>query len=71
MVTGNRADNMMEAIKIIDKDVTKELDGDSIIEGSVVDKKQNKKMLWKTQLLHLSQVYANGGNMHGIPVIRK
>ena len=58
----------MEVIEIIDKDMTKEIDGKSTAEGSV-DKKQNEKLLWKVQLLHLLRVYANGGKMCDIPVI--
>ena len=66
-VTGQRADELMKALVIIERAVTTELTGSSTSEGTE-DEKENKLEMWKVMCLRLLQVYKNGGKTKGLRV---
>ena len=67
IVSGHRADELMEALDIVNKAVEDELTGDNTAEGAP-DEKENKFEMWKVMFHRLLQVYRNGGKTKGLNV---
>ena len=67
IVSGHRADELMEALDIVNKAVEDELTGDNTAEGTP-DEKENKFEMWKVMFHRLLQVYRNGGKTKGLNV---